>query len=458
MDQPVVTELSPDFQRSVLRLCMEDEAFCLKAMKHVTCEYFSTKPLGWVFTAIERYWKEYGSRCTDMALRTMALQQGPENAVAYASEAELVIAKGSVPDADFVKYTFAEFIRFHLFVRAHRKEAELMVAGKRTDAYDLHQRTSEEIHDISFGEVDRQWFFEEYEERQARRRLSATSSTQSFGTGIRELDEATEGGVKLGELWCVFAYAKRCKTTWLLNQVAGAMLVEREPALHFVLEGTGKQIAARYDACFAAESYRLVKAGEISMGAHRYLLDAYRELQSKLVIRVMNDWDINVTHLEAEIKDLRASNFKPKLVVVDYMDLLRSRNRVDSETQHQVDAARDLKRLVNNLEVACWSAWQAQRPVKGAETREHVLTSANVADAYAKVRIVDAYGSLNATEEEMSKNQMRVYMEGHRDAPMGRCWKIVNDLETMKMILSAETYNIDTSSEDERPKRKKASE
>ena len=73
-------------------------------------------------------------------------------------------------------------------------------------------------------------------------------------------------------------------------------------------------------------------------------------------------------------------------------------------------------------------------------TKEHVLSSSNVADAYAKVRIVDSYGSLNATDDEMDRGEMRLFMEGHREAPVNKLWTITNDLSRMRMVTSAMEY------------------
>ena len=77
---------------------------------------------------------------------------------------------------------------------------------------------------------------------------------------------------------------------------------------------------------------------------------------------------------------------------------------------------------------------QTQRPKPAAHTKEHVLTSADVADAYAKVRIVDAFGSLNMTDEEKVRGEMRVFWEAHRDSPITKCWSINNDLSKQRMV------------------------
>lgn len=418
---------------------MIDDAFCMRAIQYLDPSYFTTQALGWVFVQMQRHWEEYQMRCTDVPLRHAVSQLGENKRVIYTGEVESIIQLGLVPEDEYVKRQLTEFCKRAAFADAHQQAAVFFNQGQHEQAYEVTARAQEKIVEINFGQEDRQWFFEELAERQSDRyRSLSVFQADPFFTGIPDLDRRTDGGVRPGELWVVFAYAKRCKTTWLINQGVNAVSVLARPVLHIVLEGQGKQIAARYDAVFGQELYTNVKHGAINPSSYKAMHERYARLKKKLVIRTLNDWDVNVLHIQSEISKLKAMNFKPELLIVDYMDLLRSRSKADGETQHQVNAARDLKRLVNQSELACWSAWQAQRPKPGALEKEHILTSSNVADAYAKVRIVDAYGSLNATDEEMNQGRMRVYMEGHRDAPVNQVYTIHNDLATMRMITRVE--------------------
>jgi replicative DNA helicase len=428
------------FQRAIIRLAMTDEAFNFKLMEYVEPEHFTTEPLGWVFTTMKRYWKTYAIRCTDVPLRESLRAVQGDKQVRYASEVENIILLGNIPEAEYVKSELGDFVKRSIFAAAHQESASLFNEGKTVAAYDLMAKAQEQIQVISFDTVDRQWFFEELGVRQGERYRRSMEPIRGFPTGIPELDKVCDGGVQPGELWCVFAYAKRCKTTWLVNQGMTSTRVRHEPVLHIVLEGHGRQIAARYDACFSQELYTNVKHGDIDLAAYRAMHEEYLRLRKLLVIRTINDWDVTVEGIAAELAHLRATGFCPAMLIVDYVDLLRSRSRTDSETQHQVNSSRDLKRLVNQEELAGWSAWQAQRPKTGADEKEHILTSANVADAYAKVRIVDAYGSLNATDAEMNEGVMRVFWEAHRDAPIRQVFKIGNSLDRMRMITWSEHY------------------
>jgi len=422
---------------------MVDESFCSKALQYIEPQHFTNEALGWVFTTLAAYWQVYSMRLTDMPLRDAVRKLSPERALRYAHEVELIIALGEVPEADYVKNELRDFAQRAVFAGAHEDAARLFNEGKVSASYDVMARAQERIADIRFDSVDRIWLFDELPERQ-RERVRAQLDPQNgvVTTGIPLLDRATDGGVHPGEVWVVFAYAKRCKTTWLINQGFNATRVHHLPTVHFVLEGKGRQIAARYDACFSQELYSKVKRGEIQTQLYTQLAQEYETLRRLLVIRTLNDWDVTILDIDAELHYLRTQGFFPKFGVLDYMDLGRMRDggKGASETQHQVGFARDHKRLANKTDTGWWSAWQAQRPKIGAHEKEHVLMSSNVADAYAKVRIVDAFGSLNATDEELANGEMRVFFESHRDSPVNQLYTVTNDLSRMRMITSSAVY------------------
>ena len=431
------------FQRAVLRLMMIDEAFAVKAIQYLKPDYFTVPSLGWTYRLFFDYWQTYQRGCTDIPLRDAVLRLGDEHRTRFANEAEMIIACGVVPESDYIKEKLQDFCQQAVFSIAHQESATLFNTGKKTQAYDVMARAQERIADIGFEQEQRVWLFDELQERQRLRwRAQMDPMRGVFTTGLPQLNALCEGGVHLGELWAVFAYAKRCKTTWLINQGFNATRMHQRPTLHLLLEGRLDMISARYDACFSQELYSRVKRGEIDPQLFQALQEEYAGLRRLLVIRKLPGWDNTIEHTLAELHYLKSQGFIPEMMITDYMDLGRKRDpgRNETETSHQIAYARDLKRLHEDRNMAGWSAWQAQRPRKDAHTREHILSESNVADAYAKVRIVDAYGSLNATDEEMDKGEMRYFQEGHRDAPVHKVWTITNDLSRMRMLTSAVEY------------------
>lgn len=431
------------FQRAILRLMMVDEEFCVRAIQWLGKELFTTEAFGWIFWVFENYWQAWQNRPTETVLRDYARREAPERAIRLMGEVEQVLMLGNVPEAEWVKVKLAEWVKQQVFARAHFEAVEPFNKGDTKRAYAIMTAAMERIQLVDFDKAQRAWVFDELDDRQqARSRAAMNPYEGTFTTGIRQLDELTDGGVQLGELWAVFAYAKRCKTTWLVNQGLNATRVHRQPTLHLLLEGRIDQIASRYDAAFSGELYARVKRGEIASRLYNELQQEYLALRRLLVLRRLDGWDNTIEDVRRELHFLKGQGFRPSMLITDYMDLGRKRDpgRNESETTHQIGFSRDLKRLHENEGIAGWSAWQAQRPNKDAHTREHVLTSSNVADAYAKVRIVTAYGSLNATDEEMRINEMRYFQEGHRDAAVNKIWTIQNDLSRSRMAVSVKAY------------------
>lgn len=426
------------FQRAILRLMMIDDAFTVKAIEWLEPGHFTSEALGWAFKSFAEYWATYQSKPTDMILREYVRSLPPDRASRYGTEAEQIISLGVVPEDGYVRAKLADFVKQALFATAHQRSAEMFNEGKQIEAYDTTMRALEKIQTIGFGQVDRIWLFDELDERQrVRVRAQLNPGYGVFTTGIPQLDDCTEGGVHLGEVWAVLAYAKRCKTTWLVNQAFHATRIHRQPTLYLNLEGSGQMIASRLDSCFSLELYAKVKRGDIDPYKYNILFQEYQSLRKLCVIRTLNDWDITILSVLAELQYLKSQGFVPKMIVLDYMDLGRARDKVPNETAHQLSFARDFKRFVNNNEVAAHSAWQAVRPTKGSHTKAHVLRSSSVADSYAKVRVVDGCGSLNATDQEMKQGKMRVFWELHRDHGVNKLWEVTNDLERMRMLTSA---------------------
>jgi len=428
------------FQRSIARLAMQDEGFASRAFKHVDASFFTTRPLGWIWTTMHAYWQKYMVRMTEVPLRDSLRYVEPENVTGYSNEIDATCSILSVTEHAYVREALTDFCKRSIFAQTHKKAQELYNAGQPVEAYDETQRSLDRIREITFEDENRSFFFEEIEDRHRARIIkNATGFQRVFSTGLEPIDTATDGGAVEGEVWLVQGVAKAGKSTWLTHNGFRCCRVHREPVLHIQLEGKREQVEARYDARFSGEFYSEVRKGSITPALYRDMLDEYRRLRGLLVIRAMTDWDVTALDIESEIKTLKARGFVPKMLICDYVDLLRSRNkRVDSEMQHQLDATRDLKRLTMNWGLVTHTVSQTQRPKDGDDEHEHVIRASQIADAYAKIRVVDFVGSLNTTRQEREQGISRFYAEMHRDNAMGIYLRLQNDIARMQIGVSAE--------------------
>ena len=431
------------FQQALLRLLCEDHGFGVRAVKHLRPEYFEHETLAWIYTCIVRHIDTYSAPPSVLVLQQMAGQLDPQIAGYYGAVIERV-RQADLKDADWIKDVVLDFVQRNLFVRAHHESRALYNAGKADAAYDLMREQMGVIEHTTWDPVDRSFFYEELPQRLADRRHIAQLG-DAIPTGFPWLDHILGGGLHQGELGVWQAYAKIGKTTMLVQHgmAANRLII---PILHIVLEGSRRLIENRYDSGLTGELYSNIKVGEMNARAYQLAMQEYEWMRGMLVVRgFVDQWDVNVLHIDEELKDLKRSRgFVPKGIIIDYADLMTGREKrfYKNKTESQSAAYRDVKRLAGHGPgYAIWTASQAQRPKKEDQDKAQLLTSSNVADAYEKVRACDFWGSLNQTSAEKSEALVkelghqvaRVYAEMYRDNAANQMVVMAYDPERMRI-------------------------
>lgn len=405
-----------EFQASLFRLLLEDGAFAHAVQEYLEPAYFEAEPLAWAWATCQRYREQYGA----MPSLRMLLEQtrALDSRIAPLYTATLLtVGQASLKDEAWLRDQVLEFVRRNVFVRAFRESKDLYNAGKVAEAYDHMMEQMDRIRTTTLEQVDREWVCANLPARQSYR-LGADGRGDTITTGLRWLDKILEGGLHLGELGIWIAAPKSGKTTMLVQHGVAGVRSAFKNVLHCVFEGSRRQVVNRYDAAFSEELYAQVKVGDIHDRKYAELLAEYQVLSQKLVVRAFTErWDYSVVDVHEEIRALkREHGWEPQLVIIDYGDLLRGREKhYNSETEKQRAAFRDIKSLANRG-YAVWSATQSQRPKPGEENKPGWIRSQNVADCYDKIRVSDFGGSINHTLEERTLKIARLLAEYYRDS------------------------------------------
>jgi len=422
-----------DFQSSLFRLLCEDPDFAHVLQPYLQPNYFEAEPLAWAYGYSQRHIEQYGRMPSVNLLVQVTRGLDPKIRPVYTATMEH-LKTAPLRDEQWIKDSVLEFVKRNLFARAFNESRELYNSGKVTQAYDLMREKMDELTRATWEPADRSFFFEEYAQREARRAHTDLSET-TVPTGFPWLDNILDGGLSLGELAIWIAYAKVGKTSLLLNHGMYATRDHYTPTAHFVFEGSRALIENRYDACFSGELYSTVKRGETDADKYDRNFRQYQMLHRLMVVRgFTTDWSYSAEDIQAELKVLKRSfGFVPKLVIVDYGDLLTGRAKsYNNEYERQKAAFRDLKSL-SNMGYAVWTASQAQRPEKDADVKADLLKSRQIADCYEKVRVADFLGSINQTLEEKASEVMRLYAELYRDNGADQSLVVESKLECMRI-------------------------
>ncbi len=182
-------------------------------------------------------------------------------------------------------------------------------------------------------------------------------------TGIDKLDEMT-AGLKGGELIIIAGRPGMGKTAFALNVAMHACQERTVPVVVFSLEMRKEELARRVLCGEARVDGGRLRTGQLSGNDCTRLINAAGPT-SELPIWIDDTAALTVTELRGKARRLRAEHGLG-LVVVDYLQLMRSGSKNDSREQEISEISRSLKALSKELDVPVIALSQLNR---GVETR-----------------------------------------------------------------------------------------
>lgn len=173
-----------------------------------------------------------------------------------------------------------------------------------------------------------------------------------LATGFTDLDRLT-GGLQRGNMVVLAGRPSMGKTTLALNMAANVALAEH-PVAVFSLEMTARELWLRLLCCEALVDSANVRTGLFSREDWRRLNDAGERLHGTSLH--ISDSVPTVAGIRAQAKRL-----KPRLIIVDYLQLLASDGRTDNRQQDVSAMSRALKRLAVELDCTVLALSQLNR-------------------------------------------------------------------------------------------------
>lgn len=184
-----------------------------------------------------------------------------------------------------------------------------------------------------------------------------------LGTGFPDVDRVL-AGMQAGELIVLAARPGIGKTSWAM-QVAEhhACGEKRLPVAVFSLEMPSKQLVLRMAAARARVALERIRRGRLSPADEERLTDAMQALFDA-PIHIDDSGDVSPFDLRAKARRLKQQHPALGLIVIDYLQLMKVRGRVESRQVEVAEISRSLKQLAKELEVPILALAQLNRRVE----------------------------------------------------------------------------------------------
>ncbi|NQT29540.1 MAG: replicative DNA helicase [Candidatus Saganbacteria bacterium] len=180
-------------------------------------------------------------------------------------------------------------------------------------------------------------------------------------TGFADLDRLT-AGFQNADLIIIAARPAVGKTAFALNMAQNVAIKHKIPVAIFSLEMSKDQLAQRMLCSEAEVNAQKLKTASLSDTGWKKLTRALGRL-SEAPIFIDDSASITSTEVRAKTRRLKIERGLG-LVIVDYMQLMRGRSRVENRVQEISEIARSLKTLARELDVPVIALSQLSRAVE----------------------------------------------------------------------------------------------
>jgi replicative DNA helicase len=180
-------------------------------------------------------------------------------------------------------------------------------------------------------------------------------------TGFPDLDKLT-AGFQSADLIIIAARPSVGKTAFALNIAQEVSIKHKIPVAVFSLEMSKEQLAQRMLCSEAEVNAQQLKTGSLSDTGWKKLTRALGRL-SEAPLYIDDSASMTATEIRAKARRLKIEKGLG-LVIVDYLQLMRGRERSENRVQEISDIARSLKTLARELDVPVVALSQLSRAVE----------------------------------------------------------------------------------------------
>jgi len=189
-------------------------------------------------------------------------------------------------------------------------------------------------------------------------------------SGFYDLDKLTTGFHE-GDLVIIAARPAMGKTSYALSILHNVSVVERLPSAFFSLEMSKEQIGMRLLSLESRIPLKNIRSGFIAEKDLEKITEVAMDI-AKAPIYIDDTPSISILELRAKARRLKREK-DIKLIVIDYLQLMRSHRRTENRQQEVAEISRGLKALAKELNIPVLALAQLSRQVENRSDKRPQL-------------------------------------------------------------------------------------
>ena len=382
------------FQTKVISALLTDKPFLQNVNDILTEEYFSNTAHQWIIDQVLRYYTKYHTNPT-MDVLKVELKRVDNEVLQVSIKEQLKEAYRSSDESDltYVKEEFTNFCKNQQLKKALLNSVDLLKAGDYDSIRTLVDNALRSGQDKNIGH--------EYNKDVESRYIE--DDRRPIPTPWAAFNELLQGGLGEGDLGLIFGNPGGGKSWCLIALGAWAVQLGYN-VIHYTLELGEGYVGRRYDAVFTGIQVDKLKHHKGHIG------ETIEGLAGNLIVREYPMGKATISTIESHIKKCIDLDFKPDLIIIDYIDLLSSKKKNRERKDEIDDIYIGTKGLARELKLPIWSVSQVNR----AGAKDNIIEGDKAAGSYDKIMIADVAMSLSRQKKDKVNGTGRFHIMKNR--------------------------------------------
>ena len=372
------------FQIKLIASLLSDMYYLNQINDILKPEYFDNEGNQFIVKKIIEYFQSYNSKATPEVMKIYIEKLKDGNPLKSIAKRNLILAYENI-DSDDLKIIQQETLQFcknQVLHQAILDSVELLQLEQYDEIQNIINIASKAGVDKNVGHEYKNHVEDRYNE----------DPRNPIPTPWPIINQIMDGGLGNGELGIVSGKPGGGKSFLLVN-IACAALEQGKNVVFYTLELDAKYVAKRFDTYFTGLNSRELKhnVNEIKQ--------TIAGVKGELIIKYYPTSTASINTLNAHIEKVNAMHFKTDLVIIDYLDLLKSTSSIHNRRDDQVlgDIYKQARGFAGEHQIPTWSASQINR---GSGQNDDIIEGQSISGSYEKLMIADFVASMNRTTKD----------------------------------------------------------
>lgn len=396
------------FQIKVLASLLRHKEFLQTINDVVEPEMFDSPASQWIVKEVLRYYYKYH---TTPSLEFLQVEvKKIDNEVLKVSVAEQLkeSLKTANEDRDYIEQEFSGFCKNQQLKKALLTSVDLLAKGQFEDIRSMIDQALKAGADKNIGH--------EYDKDIEQR--FREDDRKEVPTPWEIINQQLMGGLGRGDLGLVFGGPGSGKSWFLVNLGAAAVKLGLT-VNHYTLELSDVYTGKRYDSVLTGVPFKEVHL-------HREEVEsAISNLPGKLIVKEFPMYKTTVSAIESHVRKCTDLGHKPDLIIIDYIDLLKSKRKSVDIKDELDDVYGTVKGMAREMNTPIWSVSQVNR----AGAKDDIVEGDKAAGSYNKIMIADFIISLSRKRADKINKTGRVHIMKSRYGQDGMTYNAMIDTD-----------------------------